>query len=268
MSTNSARSLVELLDLQRIDRDFYWAVNEATASERLFGGQVFGQALRAAAMTVAEDRMAHSCHGYFLRPGTPGKPILLRVERDRDGRSFSVRHVVAVQDGEEILTLSASFHREEPGAELQPGMPADIPGPETVPADHRSENQPLFDMAIVPVPAPAPAGASRWPYPTRLWVRAKESLPTDPVLQICVLAYVSDMGNGFWNSIERDIPRGGATLDHAVWFHQAPRADDWMLLDLTASKTRGAREMYHGSIYDRSGRLLAVLAQEMLARPV
>ena len=121
-------------------------------------------------------------------------------------------------------------------------------------------------MAIVPAPEGRSAERSPWPQPTRVWVRAKERLPADPVLQTCVLAYVSDMANGFWNSTEPDVPRGGATLDHAVWFHQPPRADEWMLLDLMPSKERGARQLYHGSIRDRKGRLLAVLAQEMLAR--
>jgi acyl-CoA thioesterase II len=259
----TATDMLEVLELEQIDRDIFRGVNTAGAELRhtLFGGQVAAQALRAAGLTVAPDRFPHSLHGYFLRPGRFDLPVVLDVDRDRDGRSFSSRHVSAVQDGEVIFSMLASFHVEEEGAPLDR-----LPHEPVVPPDgaFRSDWAGLLDIAEVTT---TDLTADRPRHTDRLWIRVSSPLPDDRALQACALAYVSDLGSGFGQLEDDRLPAGGPSIDHALWFHDPIRIDDWVLLEMWPDKAGGARGVYHGAVRDRDGRLGAMLAQEMLLRP-
>jgi acyl-CoA thioesterase II len=264
---STAESLLELLDIEELDTDLYRGINETTALDwpALYGGQVAAQALRAASYTVPEGRLPNSLHGYFLRPGRATRPVILRVARDRDGRSFSARHVVALQNAEVIFSMSASFQRPEPG----PAFSLDRPGPGIGP-DDLSESQMVsrFEpmLHIRPLP-PIRAYGDEWPVPGRLWVRSRHPLPDDPIIHACALAYVSDIGSGFGDGTAVGVPRGGPSIDHALWFNDPLRLDDWVLLEMWPVKAGGARGLYMGDLRDQSGRLGAVLTQEILFRP-
>jgi acyl-CoA thioesterase II len=252
--------LTSLLALEELDRDLYRGMHAKADHDRsnLFGGQVAAQALSAAAATVPEGRFPHSLHGYFLRPGRLDRPVLLHVDRDRDGRSFSARHVAAKQDGEVIFSMLASFQGEEAFAELSPSMPAGVPGPDglaTRPVDRAAEFRAVDGL-------PAGPGVER-PTPSSLmWVRATSPLPDDRIVQACALTYLSDLGHGFGRLTDPDLRAGGPSLDHSVWFHHPVRADEWLLLDLVPAKGLGGRGLYHGSIFDTRGTLGAMVSQE------
>ena len=250
------QSLLDLLDLERIEQDIFRGQSRSAVVPRVFGGQVAAQALVAAGRTVPEDRLAHSLHAYFLRPGDPGAPIVYTVDRIRDGRSFTTRRVVAVQHGQPIFHLSASFQTYEDGLEHQAPMPA-APDPETLPTAEE-----MLPRLRGPLPRPgrrrAAAGGARRRRPAlrrRAAVRqrrraARAALPglvphqrqagrrvDDPLLHVCLATYVSDMtlldsvllahGRGGW--AVGDVV--GASLDHAMWFHRPFRADEWLLYD-------------------------------------
>jgi acyl-CoA thioesterase-2 len=256
--------LEELLDLEELDTDLYRGLNESRNAFRiaLYGGQVAAQALRAAAYTVPEGRLPHSLHGYFLRPGTADRPVILRVARDRDGGSFSARHVVALQNGEVIFSMSASFQTPKPGAEWStPAVPASQPDELE---DQRGMIRFVRTMEVRALPALVPYDDDQIPVPARMWVRAPKRLPDDPLLHACVLAYASDMGSGFGDGTVGDVPRGGPSIDHAVWFHEPLRMDDWVLLHSEPLKAVGGRGVYTGVMQDRSGRVGALLTQEIL----
>jgi acyl-CoA thioesterase-2 len=266
-----ANDLNELFDLERIDADLFRGLNEKTAPARpaLFGGQVAGQALRAASLTVPEGRMPHSLHGYFLRPGRWEHPVILQVDRDRDGRSFSARHVSAVQEGQVIFSALASFHAPEDSPEFASPLP-DGADPDDLPRARAlvSMFAPAFEFR--PYPPARPYGPEDFPLPARVWAKATVRLPDDPVLHACALAYLSDIGSGFADGELAQFPRGGPSLDHAIWFHQPGRADEWILLWMWPLKAGGARGLYTGTAHDADGRLLAVFNQEMIfgrARP-
>jgi acyl-CoA thioesterase-2 len=261
---SSGASLVELLDLEMLDRDLYRAVNERGSAERpqLYGGQVAAQALRAAAATVPEGRMPHSLHGYFLRRGRADWPVILRVGRARDGRSFSARHVEAVQYGEVIFDCMASFNSDEPGGEYAVSFPADAPRP-----DHGvAHDNPWAEGRIFEVREVVRPGEERSQM-ARIWTRIKERLPDDPVVHACGITYLSDLGNGFGQANHADLwGRGGPSLDHTVWFHRPTRADRWILADYLPLKAIGGRGVYSGSMHDEDGVLTALVAQEALMR--
>ena len=262
-----ADNLAELFDLERLDADLFRGFNERTAVERpaLFGGQVAGQALRAAAETVPEGRVPHSLHGYFLRPGRAHVPVVLRVDRDRDGRSFSARHVSAIQDGQVIFSALASFQVPEDGPEFEPALPSGAVGP-----DELEGASPSFPfgraLELRPFPPIRPYEPDDFPVPARMWARSGAPLPEDPIVHACVLTYLSDVGSGFADGDKPGVPRGGPSLDHAIWFHHQARADDWMLLWMWPLKAGGSRGLYTGAVYDTSQRLLAVFNQEILFR--
>jgi acyl-CoA thioesterase-2 len=259
-----AGDLAATLDLEVLDTDLYRGVNTVSAADRtaLYGGQVCAQALMAAGLTVPPDRAAHSLHGYFLRPGQPEKPVLLHVHRDRDGGSFSARHVAAKQDGEVIFSMLASFHKEEPGGILDEVPTRDVPRPEE---SHPRPFDALLEVREVRWSDPAP---DRVYVPDTMWVRARAAVGDDRLTQACALAYISDLGSGFGQVDVPDVSKGGPSIDHAVWFHTPVRADDWLLLELWPAKAGGARGVYLGSVRDESGALGAKLVQEMLLRPV
>lgn len=256
-------TLAELLDLERLDRDLFRGQNEPGARERysLYGGQVAAQALAAAGATVSDDRLPHSFHGYFLRPGLVDLPVIFDVNRDRDGGSFSARHVRAVQDGEVIFSMLASFHtrRESPTFDAVPTR--DAPAPETLPS--RPSVASLVEVREV---TPTRIIKREIRHPDRIWVRTSTPLPDDPLVHTCVLAYASDLGTGFGQTQVPGLATGGPSIDHAVWFHAPLRADEWMLLELTPRKALSSRGVYDGSLRNADGELGAVIAQEMLLR--
>ncbi len=275
--------VVDLLDLERVEDDLFRGRQPAESGQRVFGGQVAAQALVAAARTVGADRPVHSLHAYFLRPGDPAVPILYEVDRIRDGRSFTTRRVVAVQHGRAIFNLQASFHTAEQGFGHGDPLP-DVPAPDGLPTvqeqldgvpglSHWFRRPRPVEMRYVNDP-PAVASAKGEPGSrTTVWVRAAGSLPDDPVLHVCVVAYASDVtlletavrAHGLsWGTGEIM----GASLDHAMWFHAPFRADDWWLYDQHTPFTGGGRGLAHGGIWTPDGTRVASVVQEGLVRPL
>ena len=260
---SNAADMASVLDLEPLDRDLFRAHNAISARNRqsLYGGQVAAQALRAAGLTVERDRHAHSLHGYFLRPGRADRPVILHVDRDRDGGSFSARHVRAVQDGEVIFSMLASFHQDEPSATYDAVPTATPPPPDdTMPGrgDYIIEMREITPMLIE---------GDRILYPDALWVRVKDPMPDDRLLRACALTYVSDMGSGFGQLRVDGLPSGGASIDHVIWFHADIAVDDWLLLELHPDKAGGSRGVYSGGVRDARGVLGLLVAQELLLRP-
>jgi acyl-CoA thioesterase II len=258
-------SMAELLDLEELDRDLYRGVNEYPANGRptLYGGQVAAQALRAAGLTVPADRYPHSLHGYFLRVGRRDRPVLYKVDRDRDGNSFSARRVAAVQDGEVIFDLTASFHVERDGGEYPVPMPSVDTQPEGCPPEPYASNFPSAAALSVP---PLFLNTFGDHVSNTMWVKIREPLSDDRLTQCCALTYLSDIGSGFGEVASHGLPSGGASLDHAIWFRSPIRADEWCLLDLKPLMAGGSRGLYSGAMYAADGRLGAMLTQELLLR--
>lgn len=260
---SDAEDMASVLDLEPIDRDLFRARNSVSARDRqsLYGGQVAAQALRAAGLTVDPDRHPHSLHGYFLRPGRPDRPVILHVDRDRDGRSFSARHVRAMQEGKVIFSMLASFHRAEPSATYDA-----VPTTESSPPDELPPGRGDGIVEIVEV-TPMRIEGDRVIFPDTMWIRVKGALPNDRTLRACALTYVSDFGSGFGQVAVEGLPSGGPSIDHAVWFQEDLDPTDWLLLDLRASKAFGSRGTYTGGLRDREGVLGLLFAQELLLRP-
>ena len=281
--------LLDILDLEEIDRDLFRGRNESARPGRLFGGQVAAQSLVAAARTVEAPR-AHSLHGYFLRPGDPAVPVVFTVDRIRDGQSFVTRRVVARQRGKAIFNMSVSFQAEERGYEHQMPMP-DAPDPESLPTREELVRRhfdaiPAADRQWVAQPRPIDVRHARLPTffgggggeatptsPTLVWMRVPRKLGDDPALHQRLLAYMSDLT--LLDNIVLPHGRNGrlgpvmvASLDHAVWFHRALRADEWLLYAQDSPAAAGARGFARGTIYTRAGQLVASVAQEGLLRPV
>jgi acyl-CoA thioesterase II len=274
-------ALVDLLDLEPIEVNIFRGVSPDENRQRVFGGQVAGQALVAAARTIDESRMVHSLHAYFLRPGDPTVPILYEVDRIRDGRSFATRRVVAIQHGRAIFNLQASFHDDEPGPDHQIPMPEGVPDPETLP-DFRTRMAPHRDRIGDWYDRPRPIDVrhvgddpfSRQGNPAtsqHVWLRAAGKLPDDPVLHACVATYASDMTlldttvlpfGLSWESPGIQM----ASLDHAMWFHRPFRADEWLLYSQRAISTASARGLAGGAIFTADGRLAMDVVQEGLIR--
>jgi acyl-CoA thioesterase-2 len=285
MSDSALSRLLTLLDLEAIEENLFRGLSPPEPMQRVFGGQVLAQAMVAAARTV-EARLCHSLHAYFLRPGDPKVPILYQVDRSRDGASFSVRRVVAIQHGAQIFVLAASFQKNESGFEHQAQMPL-VPAPETLEDDRevllRTELPPAmrawvererpFETRSVLGRGPFTLSGDRPARPAidHIWLRTREPLPDDPVLQRALLAFVSDMslldtallphGKSIFSGVKV------ASLDHAMWFHRPFRADDWLLYVQDSPSASGARGFNRGAIYTRDGVLVASVAQEGLIRP-
>lgn len=263
--------LLQLLTLERIDRDIYRSPHPGEGSGRLFGGQVASQALRAAQSTVEADHHVNSLHAYFLRPGRFGLPVTFVVDRIRDGSSFTTRRVVAQQEGEAILNLDASFHTDEEGEEFEIDAPlASVPDPDHIERDlsHMAPHRRVVDQREI---EPAPDGCTR-----AMWIRTVHPLPDDRDLHACVLTYMSDSGPV--SAARRAIGRGGrwggwggdlmtASLDHTLWFHRPARADEWLLYELQAVACGRARGLTRGSLWTRDGHLAVSVSQEALLRP-
>jgi acyl-CoA thioesterase II len=253
-------TLLDLLALEELDRDLYRTTAVFDEPYSLFGGQVAAQALLAAGRTVPADRMPHSLHGYYLSRGNAARPAIFRVERDRYGRSFSARRVVAIQGGQVIFNMSCSFHRPQSGLDRQVGPPPPAAAAATLPPMRLPR---LFDMEARRPAQPYPDAT----WETRFWARATVPLGDDPVLQASVLTYLSDVSGGLaaWHD---GRSHSGASLDHAVWFHRPARLDDWVLMDVTPLSSAGGRGLYNGTIHSSDGRLVATIAQECLFRDV
>lgn len=278
------KPLLDRLNLERLDRDLYRGYSPDDGRARVFGGQVAAQALVAAVRTVS-DRHVHSLHAFFLRPGDPKIPIIYEVDRIRDGRSFVTRRVVAIQEGCAIFNMAASFQKEEAGHEHQVPMPS-VPPPESVVSndervDRLAEEDPIFQwfrhqeqpLLIHDLDPQDPRTPVARPGAHHVWFRARGALPDDPLLHQCVLTYASDCtlldaslrqhGLSWFDS--KFI---GASLDHAMWFHRPFRADEWLLYSTESLSTANARGLNLGRIFDRSGVLVATVAQEGLMRLV
>lgn len=278
--------LQQQFELERLEVNLFRGQSRDTGSPQVFGGQVLGQALKAASATIDDGRLCHSLHAYFLRRGDFNKPIVYSVDRSRDGGSFSARRVLAIQDGEQIFICQASFQLPEPGLDYQARMPQ-VPAPEQLkpfakpppeilaklpdklrrwleierPFEFRPVQQynPLAPVACEPV--------------RQIWMRAVDKLPDDGDLHRCLLAYISD----YWLLDTTTMPHGSsflrgnlimASIDHAIWFHRPARVDDWLLYSLDSPSSSGARGFARGSLYTRDGVLAASTAQEGLIRLV
>jgi acyl-CoA thioesterase II len=279
--TAALDDLVALLDLEPIEVNIFRGVSPQEKRQRVFGGQVAGQALVAAGRTV-ETGDVHSLHAYFLRPGDPSVPILYEVDRIRDGRSFTTRRVVAIQHGRAIFNLSASFHIHEEGVDHQLPMP-EAPDPESLPT-MRERLAPWAEQLGDWLDRPQPidqrytdeggnlfySGGARPPR-QKVWIRADGRLADDQLLHACVVAYASDMSLldsvMLPHRVSWDDPRlMGASLDHAMWFHRPFRVDEWMLYDQESPSAAGARGLARGTIFTRDGRLAVSVVQEGLIR--
>jgi acyl-CoA thioesterase-2 len=259
--------ILELLDLGRRGRDEFVAPTPSDGPGRLFGGQVASQSLRAATLTVPADRLPHSLHAYFIRPGRPGIPLRLTVDRTRDGRSFTTRRVTASQDGEPIFALASSFHGAEEGEDWQLPAPEGIPEPsdDQLPPSPFATFASMSPFDVRPVRAPSEGVPVLHPF----WVRTRRTLPDDPALHACVLAFISDMGVVSSARAPGGPPLArftGASLDHAMWFHRPGRADEWLLFDVEPVSNAGARGLARGSFHTVGGVLVASIVQEALLR--
>jgi acyl-CoA thioesterase-2 len=276
--------LLSTLDLEKLEENLYRGSSPQVGWQRVFGGQVIAQALMAAQRTVGNDRLVHSLHAYFMRPGDPAVPIVYQVERIRDGSSFATRWIVAIQHGQSIFSMSASFQVEEEGLDHQIPMPPVAPPEELMgekefkelflaqaPAVVRkywSQDRPI---EIRPVSLEHYLTKEKLEPRQHIWVRAVGDVPPDRHYQACVLAYLSDM-----TLLDTSLYAHGtsifdpklqvASLDHAMWFHRPCVLDDWLLYTQDSPSSSGARGMTRGSLYTRSGTLIASVAQEGLIR--
>jgi acyl-CoA thioesterase II len=280
---SATETLLSILDLEPLEHNLFRGLSPQVGWQRVFGGQVIGQALVAAARTV-EGRAAHSLHAYFMRPGDPAVPIIYQVERIRDGKSFTTRRVVATQHGQAIFSMSASFQIAEAGFEHQIPMPAVTP-PEELPSEEEIKAL-VMESAPEPVrrywqreralelrPVDLTHYVSREPLAPaqQVWIRVTGTLPDDPDIHRSVLAYASDMtlldtalyAHGR-SVFDRDLQV--ASLDHALWFHRAFRFDDWLLYSEDSPSASGARGFSRGQLFTRDGILVASVAQEGLTR--
>lgn len=276
--------LVNLLTLEPIEENLFRGSSQDLGFRQLFGGQVLGQSLSAMSQTVEDARHVHSMHGYFLRPGDAGLPVVYQVDRVRDGGSFSTRRVTAIQKGQPIFTSSASFQYDEGGFEHQTTMP-DVVGPENLPSEldmmrlrahliPESMREKLLcakPIEFRPVIGEDPFNPKVTDPIKYVWFRADGSLPDTPALHKYLLAYASDFGllttsllphgKGVW---QKDMQV--ASLDHALWFHADLRADDWLLYAMDSPWAGNSRGFSRGSVYNRAGQLVASVTQEGLIR--
>ncbi len=272
-------ALVALLDLEPLEVNLFRGYSPPNSPTRVFGGQVAGQALVAAGRTVPPASEVHSLHAYFIRAGDPSVPIVYDVERVRDGRSFTTRRVLAIQHGEAIFSLSASFQVAQAGLEHTEPAPDGVPDPESLPdlaqraREGRLEGwlarapQPI-DMRFVDEPAWSPDRVGASDGPVRVWMRAHGTLPEDRLLHVCLLTYASDL-TLLGSVVARHEPLAQvqmASLDHAMWFHRPFRADEWLLYTCYSPSASGSRGLATGRFTTRDGRMVATVVQEGLVR--
>ena len=282
-SSSAVQDLLDVLDLEPLDENLFRGRSPQVGWQRVFGGQVIGQALVAACRTVA-GRPPHSLHAYFLLPGDPKVPIIYDVDRIRDGKSFTTLRVIARQHGHEIFTMAVSFHTDEPGLDHQAKMP-DVPRPDALPSENEIKQRvlPLMPdpvrryyerdrpIELRPVEFDRYLGKKSANAKFNVWIRTTGRLPDDIAIHRCVLAYASDM-------MLLDtalVPHGrtvfektlmAASLDHALWFHRPFRADEWLLYAQDSPNLHGSRGFARGLIFGSDGTLVASVAQEGLLR--
>jgi acyl-CoA thioesterase-2 len=273
--------LLDLLDLEQIEQDIFRGRSPDERVQRVFGGQVAGQALVAAGRTVPADRPVHSLHAYFIRPGDPAVPLVYTVDRVRDGRSFTTRRVTAVQHGKAIFTLSASFQHPEQGLEHATPMPV-VPAP--------GELRPNSERIAEALGKPLPAAFTDSPIDLRsvgrlsmeveenpslyagrnlVWLRVTERLPDDPLLHVCLMTYASDLTLLETVLLEHGVSWldwSGASLDHAMWFHRPFRADQWLLYAQESPVAAGGCGLARGEVFTAEGELVVSVVQEGLIR--
>lgn len=277
-------SLLQLIELEQLEENLFRGSTIDTGQGSLFGGLVAGQALRAAARTVPEDRLAHSLHAYFLRPGSVDRPVIYEVDRIRDGRGFTTRRVRAIQKGQAIFSLSASFQVTEEGPEHQSTMP-DVPPPEVLVSDEAQRErfaehlpEPIKKIFLQERPVeirpvqPLDMFQLERAEPVRhMWFRIKEKIDAPPAVHQSLLAFCSDLslmttamlphGMSFWQPQVQS-----ASIDHALWFLRPCRADEWLLYSMDSPSAAGARGLNRGTIYRQDGTMVAATAQEGLMR--
>jgi len=282
--TSAVKTLLKILDLETIEHNLFRGESPDVGWQRVFGGQVIGQALVAAQRTVDKERVVHSLHSYFMRPGDPAVPIVYEVDRIRDGRSFTTRRVVAIQHGQAIFSMSASFQIIEPGLEHFIKMP-DVPHPDELPSEKQLASLYLKNapenvrkywqrerpIELRPIDIEHYISTKKLEPHQNIWFRATGQLPEEPAIQRAVLAYASDM-----TLLDTSLFAHGravfdpalqvASLDHAMWFHRPVNMQDWHLYTQDSPNSSGARGFTRGSIYTTSGKLVASVAQEGLIR--
>lgn len=281
---NAVAELLDILDLEPLEHNLFRGRSPKTGWQRVFGGQVIGQALVASQRTVPEDRFVHSLHGYFMRPGDPKVPIIYEVDRIRDGRSFTTRRVVGIQHGKAIFSMSSSYQIMEPGLDYHMPM-SEQADPETL-MSRKELNEKFSEYAPKSVRAywkkerPIEMRATSYEHfisdkklapEQHVWMKATSHIPENQALQAAVLAYASDM-----TLLDTSLyPHGRkvfepeiqtASLDHAMWFHRSININDWILFSQDTPNSAGARGFNRGSLYSRDGLLLASCAQEGLIR--
>jgi acyl-CoA thioesterase-2 len=277
------KELLDLLDLEQIEVNIFRGRSPEEHQQRVFGGQVAGQALVAAGRTVPSERHVHSLHAYFIRPGDPSVPLVYTVDRVRDGRSFTTRRVSAVQHGKVIFTLSASFQILEDGPSHQASMPQ-VPAPEELPTfrermeeifgpqDNDVFRRRPFDLRhVTPLTWEAARDPSLIGPESKVWLRVDGELPDDPLLHVCLMTYASDMTLLDTVLLNHGLAWGdkktmGASLDHAMWFHRPFRADEWLLYAQDTPNASGARGLARGQVFTREGELVVSVVQEGLIR--
>lgn len=277
--------MLAVLDLSgsdaRTTEDIFVGRSQTMPLGRVFGGQVLAQAMVAASRTIAEDRLIHSMHGYFLRPGDSARDITFAVDRIHDGRSFSTRRTQAFQEGVPIFSMIASFQDVDPGLDHAAAPPADVPGPEDLPAieEHLRGSHPMSQRLLADrpvevrhVPSPVYLRVEGAHVPRQaVWMKLRRPIGDDPRLHAAALAYLSDL------TIQEPVLRAHglpwitpglkvASLDHAMWWHRPGRVDDWLLYVQESPSARGGRGLSTGRIFTRGGTLLASVAQEIMVR--
>jgi acyl-CoA thioesterase-2 len=270
-------SIEKILDLEQLEVNIYRGSvfsPESGNFQRTFGGQVAGQSLVSAVRTVEPNFLVHSLHGYFIRPGDSSAPTIFIVERLRDGGSFCTRRVNAIQYGQTIFSMSASFQTDQEGIHHQDVMPSapppdDLPGLKSVKVfdDAGFKQFEEWDIRIVPRDqlTTLPGKASQ----QQVWFRHRDPLPDDPVLHICALAYMSDLtllGSAQVTHLDVREHLQVASLDHAMWFMRAFRADEWLLYDQSSPSASGGRALCQGKIFTQTGEMVAAVMQEGLTR--
>lgn len=283
MST-AVQDLLAILDLEELDLNLFRGSSPQSGWQRVFGGQVIGQALVAAVRTVEVSRPPHSMHAYFLLPGDPKVPIIYDVDRMRDGGSFTTRRVTARQHGHPIFSMLASFHADEEGLDHQAKMP-DVPGPDSLPSEAEVREKVLPTMPdpvrkyyererpveLRPVEFGRYLGKKIPDGKFHVWMKTTGKLPDDPAIHRAVLAYTSDMGlldtalvpHGR-TLFEKDFM--AASLDHALWLHRPFRADEWLLYAQDSPNLHGSRGFARGLVFKQDGTLVASVTQEGLVR--
>lgn len=260
------REFVEVVSVEPVGDDRFRSDMPDWGGQAVFGGVILGQAVRAATLTIDDDKRVHSLHAYFIRPVMSARPWEIQVERVRDGRSLTTRRLLAFQNGKEVFSMTCSFYGVGSGFDYEMPLDPSIPDPESLDSRHRFGAVEMRDVGATP---PEPDGVHS--STGRLWIRVVGPVPEDRHLQASMLAHMSDMTwtSGRPPSLGRvDHVEGLISLDHALWFHRQVRPDEWLLYDIHVLIHTGGRGMMRGTMHTQDGKLAMSMAQEMLIRPI